>query len=223
MKLFGHTEKLIRRFPAAERYLNDSYYRTVCGAVCSLTFSIFFAFYNGILAILSSSVIFGASAAYYLLLSLMRFSAVVRKRKNECVSVLTIGIMLIILSIIFSVTVFISMKHRTVTSYGTITMITIATYTFTKITVAAVSEIKHRKKSSLLIKAIHSIRYSEIAVSILTMQQSMLVSFGDGYTGSDIILNAFTGAGVSMFILTLGVINLKNVRKENANGKIKNR
>ena len=45
----------------------------------------------------------------------------------------------------------------------------------------------------------------EVAVSVLTMQRSMLVSFSDG-TGVDAYtMNLITGAGVCLFALVLGV------------------
>ncbi len=122
--------------------------------------------------------------------------------------------MLIILSIIFHIIVIVSIKDNTATLYGEITMIAIATFTFSKITMAIVTAVKHRGEHSKLYKAMSAIRYSEVAVSLLTMQQSMLVSFEGADEKSSVILNACTGAGVCFFILALGIITLKNSRKE---------
>lgn len=118
--------------------------------------------------------------------------------------------------------VIISMKYNTATQYGTITMIAIATFTFTKITMAAITGAKHREEHSKLLKAVNAIRYSEVAVSLLTMQQSMLVSFEGTDEKSAVILNACTGAGVCFFILTLGIITLKTAEGKQNHGKIKN-
>ncbi len=74
--------------------------------------------------------------------------------------------MLIVLSVIFHIMVIVSMKDKTAAMYGTITMITIATYTFTKIAMAIVTAVKHKGEHSKLYKAINAIRYSEVAASM---------------------------------------------------------
>ncbi len=220
MPLKPYVIKHIRQSAAGARFLDDIHYRTLVKSVCNLILNFIFAFYNGILGLLAPSIIFGVSAVYYLILSLMRFSAVItarrRKKSADIISSLFIGTMLMLLSVIFTITVFLSMKHRTAAVYQTIPMITIATYTFTKISVAAVSAYKRRriKSASPLWRAIERIRYSEIAVSLLTMQQSMLVTFGEGFSEADTVLNACTGAAVCVFIFTLGVITVNNTVKE---------
>ncbi len=222
MRVKEYALKKARATKLTGRLIEDKHYRVITKAVCSMIFNIIFAFYNGILGVLSSSLIFAASAVYYLLLSSMRFSAVLLDRKhkmqNDGLIAGIVGVMLIILSIIFHIMVFISTKNNTATPHGTITMITIATFTFTKITAAAITAVKHRNEKSTLYKTVNAIRYSEVAVSLLTMQQSMLVSFSDGKEEGALILNAFTGAGVCFFILALGIVTLKNSRKECNNG-----
>ncbi len=92
-------------------------------------------------------------------------------------------------------------------------MITITTYTFIKIIMSIIKAVKHRKSSSSLISALLNIRYAEIGVSLLTMQQSMLVSFGEMEQTKIIILNTLTGVCVCLFILFLGIITIKNSKE----------
>ncbi len=214
-------EYVLKRAKSTEfgtRLIDDKRYRVIAKAVCALIFNLQFAFYNGILGVLSSSVIFAASSIYYLLLSTMRFSALLLDRKgkkqNDSLIASVIGVILIILSVIFHIMVMVSMKDNTATIYSTITMITIATFTFTKITIAVITAVKHKGEQSKLYKSINAIRYSEVAVSLFTMQQSMLVSFEGTDETSSVILNACTGTAVFFFILALGIITLKNSRKE---------
>ena len=202
------------------RLMDDRRARVIAKAVCALIFNLLFAFYNGILGALTSSIIFVASSIYYLLLSSMRFLAVFLDRKgkeqNDRLTASIVGVMLIILSVCFHITVIISMKAKTAARYGTITMIAIATFTFVKITMAMITAVRHRGEPSMLYKAINAVRYSEVAVSLLTMQQSMLVSFDGAAETGAVILNACTGAGVCFFILALGIITLNNSRKESS-------
>ncbi len=218
MKIKEFAIAKIKSTEIGTRLVEDKRYRIVTTAVYSLIFNIVFAFYNGILGIISESLIFAASSVYYLLLGGMRFFAVLSEKRNtpkkEEQTAFITGLLLIILSIMFHIIVFISMSQHTAAQYGTITMITIATFTFIKITVAIINAIKYRKHSSKLVKAINAIRYSEVAVSLLTMQQSMLVSFGETDTVFITIVNACTGAVVCFFILFLGIITYNSSRKE---------
>ncbi len=219
MKITEYAADKAKSTAIGTRLIADKRYRVITKAVISLIFNLLFAFYNGILGIISVSVIFVVSSVYYLLLSSMRFSVVMLERKNKeqndrKISVV-IGTLLIILSIIFQAMMFVSMKYETAVDYGTIPMITIATYTFTKITVAVITAARHKNDITTLYKSINAIRYSEVAVSLLTMQQSMLVTFKDMDSNSEIILNACTGAVVCLFIFSLGIITIKQDRKEN--------
>ncbi len=72
----------IGRTPMGNRWLEDAAYRVVAKAVLGLICNFSFAFYNGILGVVSGSFIWVISAAYYLLLSAMRFVAVLLYRKK---------------------------------------------------------------------------------------------------------------------------------------------
>ncbi len=215
MKLKQHFIDVIRRNEFGARWLGDKDYRIIVNAVISLIINLIFSIYNGILGITSSSVIFGASAAYYLLLGIMRFSAVLQSRKNnprgERNTVLLIGVLLIVLSLMYPIIVYFSISQNTATPYDVITMITIATYTFSKITASIMTAVKFKHHSSFVIKAVNSIRYAEVSVSLLTMQQSMLVSFGGMGAGKTMALNGFTGGAVCILILILGITTLKQL------------
>ena len=218
MKIKEYALSKAHKTKLGSRLIEDKRYRIIVKSVLSLVFNLLFAFYNGILGAISSSLIFTASSVYYMLLSAMRFSAVLLNRKgnrqNDRLIVSIVGVMLIILSVVFHIMVIVSMKYHTAALYGTVTMIAIATFTFTKITMAVITAVKQKGEHSKFFKAVNAIRYSEVAVSLLIMQQSMLVSFEGADEKTSVILNACTGAGVCFFILALGIITLKNSRKE---------
>ncbi len=220
MRIQEYALKKAKSTEFGSRLIDDKRFRVITKSVISLIFNLLFAFYNGILGVRSASVIFVASSVYYLLLSSMRFSVVMldrtSKEQTDRKIAIVIGALLIVLSIIFQVMVFVSMKYETAADYGTIPMIAIATFTFAKITLAIITAVKHKNDNTKLYKSINAIRYSEVAVSLLTMQQSMLVTFKDMDSGSDIILNACTGAGVCLFIFALGIITMRQSRKENS-------
>ncbi len=189
--------------------------RTVAIAVGSLTANLAYAFYHGILGILTRSTWLTANGIYYFLLTVARFVAVLHARKphSERRLCAAVGGLLFTLSALLGGLLYYSLRQNIATVYGSIPMITIATVTFTKITLTAVSAARQRGKLSLCLRTINALRYAEIAVSLCTMQRSMLVSFGDAPQGA-FALNLFTGIGVCLFVVFLGVYLFHISRKE---------
>ncbi len=194
--------------------------RAISFAVLSLICNLLYAFYHGALGLQNSSVWFGSLCLYYLLLAIMRFVAVFTRRREGLALSFT-GSMLAVLSMVLGGILYVSLAQNTASSYGTIPMLTIATYTFTKLTLAIITAIRQRRDSSPTHAMIRTIRYAQVAVSILTMQQSMLLSFGDG--GEGLALNVVTGLAVCLFTLFLGITLIKKSRKEKQNGKVQAR
>ena len=95
-------------------------------------------------------------------------------------------------------------------------MITIAAYTFFKIIMAIVKAVKQHKNPSPLLAVIRNIGYAEAAASILTLQRSMLVSFGTMNNTEAHIMNILTGAADFLYVLIIGMFFLlkrKNITK----------
>ncbi len=213
----------IQKNEVGGKLISDRRYRTVAFAVFSLIFNLLYALYNGVLGIVSGSVWFVFSCFYYLILCGMRFSAVVNEKKDKVKKEYAVmrlcGALIIVMSLVLSAINYISMAQNVTLRYDEITMITIATYTFTKLIFAIVRAVKSKRDLSPIMSVIRNIGYCEVAVSVLTMQRSMLKSFGEVEKSSEIILNSFTGAAAFVFILILGIIMMK---RGLSNGKIKN-
>ena len=131
------------------------------------------------------------------------------------------GILLLLLGIVLTAIIDISLSQHIATVYDTITMITIATYTFGKITVTIVNAVRQRRNSSPLLLVIRNIRYAEVAASVLTLQRSMLVSFGEADEWQIYLMNALTGLAVCMFVVVLGILLMIKSGKEMDYGQIK--
>lgn len=116
------------------------------------------------------------------------------------------GGLLVLLSLILTGVVYISLFQNVAVKHHEIVMITIATYTFYKITVAVIRAIKQRKNTAPLLAVIRTIGYAEAAASILTLQRSMLRSFGSMDSGDIALMNGLTGISVCLFIMLLGFL-----------------
>lgn len=209
-------QSLVRRAEKTtfgRRIVHERRYRMVLSAAFGFCLNLLYALYHGVLGIYSQSIWFLSMFAYYVILGAVRFSAVLCERKNSGAASAGIeyfvlklsGILLTVLSFVLSGVIYLSLSQNIATKYDSILMITIATYTFYKITMAVIRAVKQRHDPSPLLAAIRSIGYAEVAASVLTLQRSMLVSF-EGMTEENArLMNALTGAAVCLFVLVLGI------------------
>lgn len=200
----------IEKKQTGNRILHNVRYRIVFTASISLIINIAYAFYNGILGIIYASVWFLAMFAYYTLLSVMRFSAVLyeykNKTHNEKFVMKFIGIMLILMSLVLSGLTYYSIVNDVANKNNKIVMITIATYSFYKIIMAIINLVKIRKYKSYLLITIRNIAFADAAVSIFSLQRSILVSF-EGMTSENIqVMNICTGTAVCLLVFILGLL-----------------
>lgn len=180
--------------------------RTLKTASLSLMGNLLYAVGNVFLGVTQPSAWFFTLGIYYFLLSIMRFSVLVSRKKDENAFMrISTGVMLMILSIpLLSITILSAVKERGKV-YHEILMITIALYAFTKITLAIINLIKAKRHGADATKTLGSISFADGVVSIASLQRSMLVSF-DGMTGPEIrIFNILTGAAVCITVFIIGL------------------
>ncbi len=203
----------IERTEVGKQLIRQQRSRIVLFAVFSFFLNLLYAFYHAALGIINQSIWFITMCAYYIVLSAMRLSAVLCERKNRGVScndmeyfvMKLCGILLILLNFVLGSAIYISLSQNIATKHGEIVMITIAAYTFYKITITVIKAVKQRKNPSPLLSVIRSISYAEVAASVLTLQRSMLVSFGEMNETDIHTMNILTGSAVCLFVLILGI------------------
>ena len=174
----------------------------------SLVFNSLYCAYHIVFGAVTASWWFLTIGIYYAVLSITRF-AVLRHKGNNRRLVRFAGVMLIVLSISLVGTVILAFVKDRGTVFPLIAMLAIATYTFTKITLATIKWIKARKSASVKRITLRNISFANALVSIYSLQRSMLVSF-DGMSATEIrIMNVATGSAVCIIVFLLGV-NLCN-------------
>ena len=209
--------------PAAgvRRFAQRANGRAACCAV-ALGLNLAYAVYHGVLGAIETSMWFMAMCAFYAIFAAMRFCAVLCARDQARVSCLdtqffimrVCGALLLALSFVFATVVYLSLSQDTGARRGEIAMIAIATYTFSKIALTLARGARARRSPSPLSFVLQGIGYAEIATSVLTLQRSMLASFGAMPAGQARTMNALTGAAVYLLVLALGVCMLaKGIRK----------
>lgn len=185
----------------------------------SLAVNFIYAIGNCVMGFWSHSWWFITVGAYYAVLAVARFSVLQVQRKargdhdTELFARRITGILLVVLSVcIVGVNILSALKERG-TAFHEIIMIAIATYTFTKITMAIIGMAQTKHTASPVLKTLRNIALADACVSIYTMQRSMLQSFPGMTPGEIQIFNILTGTAVWIIVLFLGInlIGGKNV------------
>lgn len=191
----------------------------------SLIFNLLYAVYHGVIGVWGQSLWFITMGMYYGVLSIMRALAVKEEYRpgktvqmsRELSIMKRVGILLLLLTFILTGSICLTLKYNLPKRYGTIIMITIATYTFVKVVMAVINFLKARKHDTPLIIAIRNISISDALVSLLSMQMSMYATFGKGETNNRHIMHVITGAGVCLCIVLLGISMIRYSRKMSRN------
>lgn len=192
----------------------------------SLVINFLYAAGNCIIGFVTHSWWFVTVGAYYTVLTATRFSVLSIKRKAnvdfdiDFFAKRITGILLIVLSFcLIGVNILAVIKERG-TKFHEIIMISIATYTFTKVTVAIIGLVKSKRQKSPITTTIRNISFADAVVSIYTLQRSMLVSF-PGMAPAEIqLFNILTGTAIWIIVLFLGINLIGGKKVDMAKSKI---
>lgn len=156
---------------------------------------------------------FGSLAAYYLSLAVMRFFLLRHTRKHQPGEKMLIelkkyracGIVFLLMNLTLALMVFFMVYWNRTFHHHEITTIALAAYTFTSLTVAIVNTVKYRKYNSPVYSASKAISLASACVSMLTLESTMLTTFGAetvSLTERRMFLGV-SGGGISVFIIAM--------------------
>lgn len=179
--------------------------------VISLIFNVLCGTYHIVFGGMARSWWLLSVGVYYCVLSVTRF-VLLRTKRNELALARFAGRMLLLLSAPLCGTVILSVFADTGHKFHISVMLGIATYSFTKITLATVKWIRSRHSRSPKKIALRNVSFATGFVSVFSLQRSMLVTF-EGMSAEEIsLMNALTGTGVCMIVFLLG-LNLVSKKK----------
>lgn len=197
------------------KYREDVHLRIKISLVFSFIFNSAYAIFQFFIGLYHGSFWFYSMCAYYLFLAITRFFLMkytLKFKPNEQVKEELIwyrrcGWMMLLLNMALSVMVFFMVYWNRTFNHHRITTITLAAYTFISFTIAVINFIKYRKYNSPIFNATKSISLTSASVSIITLEATMLTSFG---TDMDPTIRklflGLTGGVVSIFVLILAII-----------------
>ena len=227
----GIIEKLlltIKKTSYGARFLEDYTFRTILTTLPTFLINGVDTVYTGVIGVMNQSAWFITMAVYYSLLGIMRYFAVNTERKTsrmenpklirkrELSVIRTDGILLLLLNLALSGVVLLTIAKGTAKTHSEIMVISIAAYTFYKITMAVINMVKVRKMQSPILITIRNIGVADALVSMLTLQTTMLASFQGTSSIDANRMNGITGLAVCILIALLGVsmIYYASKRKE---------
>ncbi len=180
----------------------DKNRRIVLLAQFSLLFNLMAALGHALLGLLIPSAWYLILGAYYAILAVMRFGTV-RYRGDERFIQRFCGWMLVALAFVLAETVIMGHFFDKAVRHRPVIMIALAAWTSVKFTLAVVNVVRIRSNPSPRLRTIRNISCAAAAVSVVTLQRSMIATFG-GMPGAS-LMNDLTGSAACIFVLLLGL------------------
>ncbi len=197
-----------------EKWKNDYDFSTVMGAAGSLAITVLFALFNGFLGVYHASLWYGTYCAYYILLVVLR-AFLISSRKKVLRSVtpdiarnkayMVAAVLLLVLNISLVVPVTLMVVQQRPVNMTLIPAIAMAAYTTYKIIMASVNLKKRKKSSDCLVRLLRTISFIEALVSVLILQNTLIMVQTKGESSGMLPLTASSTAAVMVTVLILCV------------------
>ena len=218
----------------ARLLIDDRRLRTNVTLYGSMIWNGAYAVFQLCLGIFHSSFWFCSISMYYLFLAFMRLSLASYLQKNspgericaELKRYRACGVLLLLINLALSLMIFFMIYWGRTFHHHEITTIAMAAYTFTAFTMAIVNIIKYKKYNSPVYSATKVISLASACVSMLTLESTMLTTFGGESLDllSQRIFLAVSGGAISAFIITIALYMIiqsnKKLRTEKESDKI---
>ena len=228
-KTFKNENKYARRWQDDTRLrVNVSLYGSLAWNALYGIFQLWLGFYH-------HTFWFCSLGAYYICLAIMRFFLVRHTRRyapgenmqTELKRYRACGIVFLVMNLALALIVFFMVYWNRTFEHHMITAITMAAYTFTALTAAIINVITYRKYNSPVYSASKAISFAAALVSMLTLESTMLTTFGDETmtaTTQKWLLGATGGVisilivAMAIYMIVIGTKKLKQLNEEVENG-----
>ena len=205
----------------ARRWREDARLRVKLSLYASLSWNTLYGIFQLCLGFYHHTFWFCSLGAYYIFLAVMRFFLAhhtarysPRERmRSELKRYRACGIVLLFMNLALALIVFFMVYWNRSFDHHMITAIAMAAYTFTALATAIVNVVKYRKYQSPVYSASKAISLAAACVSMLTLESTMLTTFGDGEINARLMLG-LTGGAVVALIVTMAVCMIMRANKQ---------
>lgn len=207
------------------RWKTDFDFKTVISASGSLAATAIFAFYNGFLGIRHASLWYGTICVYYLILVILRGIIITAEKKTlrdkredrRSKVYITVSALLLILNLSLIIPISLMVVQQKPVNLTLIPAIAMAAYTTYKIIMASVNLKRRKRSSDSLVRLLRTISFIDALVSILTLQNTLIMVNSNGEDTGLLPLTAATSAAVFLAVMLLsvaaiikGIVSIKN-------------
>lgn len=213
----------IKSHPLAGRLLDDVGFRTELSLHVSLAVNLLYIMVKLVSGIYYRSLWFVSLAVYYILLAMMRFLLLYRRKRPEGVARQKMelrryrfcGVVLLLMNLALAGIVAFLVHQNRGYEYPGMLIYAMAAYSFYAVIMATVSIIKFRRHGSPILSAAKAINLVAALVSILSLETAMLAQFG---SEDDILfrkaMTGATGGGICVIVLGMAVYMIVKSTKE---------
>ena len=195
-----------------DRWKTDYDFKTVTGASGSLAMTVVFALYNGFLGVLHSSLWYGTICVYYIVLTGLR-GVIIAARKRLAPAdgredagnkaYLLAAALLLLLNLSLVIPVSLMVRQQKPVSLTLIPAIAMAAYTTYKVIMASINLKRRNRSADSLIRLLRTIGFIDALVSILVLQNTLIMVNTNGEDGEMLPFTAITSAAVMVAVLLL--------------------
>ena len=207
-----------------DKWKEDYTFKTLVGSLGSFLLTVAFALYNGFLGIWYSSVWNSGICVYYLFLSLIRGMILLTEKRNLKSEKIQIeacrkktfwqtSFLLLIMHAALTIPISLMVYNKRPVSMGLIPAIAMATYTTYKITMASVNIKRMKKSDNILVRELRTINFIDALVSVLTLQNTLIVVNTDDDSHSMFILSAISSAAILLMIVAVSISSIRREMK----------
>lgn len=209
------------------RWKTEYDFKTYMAAAGSLAVTLIFAVYNGFLGMRHASLWHGTICVYYILLTILRGSIIIAAKRADQYgkqkaakerAFLAISFLLLILNISLVVPTAIMVRQQKPVTMTLIPAIAMAAYTTYKIIMASVNLRKRKSSSDSLVWLLRTIGFIDALVSILTLQNTLIMVASRGENLGMLPLTAITSALVWAAVFVMSVIAIMKGIRQNKRG-----
>lgn len=202
-----------------ERVRFDVPYRIKLFLRLSFIFNLAYSAFLFIISRIYSSKWFFVMSIYYGLLSMARvFVYLQLSPKKQLVSKIktmrACGFFLLSINLVFSTMMFLLIHGNQYVKHHEIIVITLATYTFTSLTMAIINSIKYLRKTDHLHSSAKIISLISASVSIVTLTNTMLSTFGEENLLLRSIILPILSAFVAVFIIACAIFMIRKANSD---------
>ena len=193
---------------------SDAHFRLKTFLTLTLIFNVAYSIFLFTVGSTNGSKWLIVSSIYYLLLFVIRLYILIKienptSRKQEILTMQLSGEYLLLINLAIATLMQYIIYSDNQVYYHEIVVITIATFTFLSLTLAVIGYVKFLNKNDYLYVSVKLISLTSASVSLVTLTNTMLLTFGNGNSLLRSIILPLLCIAVYLFIIFLAITIIK--------------